>query len=95
VCGWVPSAGQVSLYVSVRWGDPVFYATRTPALGDGDAEISALLTSSSGAKGARSGITFDDLVASTAVAASQKPRDKHRDRPVVMRSTSCRPPAWD
>jgi len=28
VCGWVPSAGQVSLSVSVGWGDTTFYATR-------------------------------------------------------------------
>ena len=28
VCGWVPSAGQVSLSVSVGWGDTAFYATR-------------------------------------------------------------------
>ena len=27
VCGWVPSAGQVSLSVSVGWGDTTFYAT--------------------------------------------------------------------
>ena len=27
VCGWVPSAGQVSLSVSVSWGDTAFYAT--------------------------------------------------------------------
>ena len=27
MCGWVPSAGQVSLFVSVGWGDTTFYAT--------------------------------------------------------------------
>jgi len=27
VCGWVPSAGQVSLSVSVGWGDTTFHAT--------------------------------------------------------------------
>jgi len=27
VCGWVPSAGHVSLFVSVGWGDTAFYAT--------------------------------------------------------------------
>ena len=27
VCGWVPSAGQVSLSVPVGWGDTAFYAT--------------------------------------------------------------------
>ena len=27
VCGWVPSAGQVSLSASVGWGDTAFYAT--------------------------------------------------------------------
>ena len=30
VCGWVPSAGQVSLSVSVGWGDTTFYATVHP-----------------------------------------------------------------
>ena len=30
VCGWVPSAGQVSLSVSVGWGDTTFYATVAP-----------------------------------------------------------------
>jgi len=30
VCGWVPSAGQVSLSVPVGWGDTTFYATRSP-----------------------------------------------------------------
>jgi len=29
VCGWVPSAGQVSLSVSVGWGETEFYATAT------------------------------------------------------------------
>ena len=27
MCGWVPSAGQVSLSVSVGWGDTTFHAT--------------------------------------------------------------------
>ena len=27
MCGWFPSAGQVSLSVSVGWGDTTFYAT--------------------------------------------------------------------
>jgi len=27
VFGWAPSAGQVSLSLSVGWGDTVFYAT--------------------------------------------------------------------
>ena len=29
MCGWVPSAGQVSLSVSVGWGDTTFHATVT------------------------------------------------------------------
>ena len=32
VCGWVPSAGQVSLSVSVGWGDTTFHATRSTAV---------------------------------------------------------------
>ena len=30
MCGWVPSAWQVSLSVSVCWGDTEFYATVRP-----------------------------------------------------------------
>ena len=33
VCGWVPSAGQVSLSVSVGCGDTAFYATRLAVWG--------------------------------------------------------------
>jgi len=32
VCGWVPSAGQVSLSVSVGWGDTTFHATAAKTL---------------------------------------------------------------
>jgi len=67
---------------------------RTPALGDGDAAISALSNSPSGAKGRRSGTTTDGMAALTTMAASQKPRDKPRARPGVIRSTSCRRLAW-
>ena len=31
MCGWVPSAGQVSLSVSVGWGDTTFHATPPPS----------------------------------------------------------------
>ena len=35
VCGWVPSAGQVSPSASVGWGDTAFYTTGTPKLSRG------------------------------------------------------------
>jgi len=44
---------------------------RTPALGDGDAAISALSTSPSGAKGKRNRTTTDGMAALTTMAASQ------------------------
>ena len=43
VCGWVPSAGQVSLSVSVGWGDTTFYATMT-ALSGRSADCSSRVT---------------------------------------------------
>jgi len=67
---------------------------RTSAFGDGDAAISALSTFPSGAKEARNGATTDGVVALPSLAASQKPRDKPRASPSVMRSTSCRRTAW-
>ena len=47
-----------------------------------------------GRQGGRSGTNTNGIVALTTMAASQKPRDKLRARPGVMRSIYCRRLAW-